>query len=64
MVCNEYVQIILNVCPWFAGRVDRESRREWSRLGSFCSACVTVNEALTDREHAEYLQPDKNNVDR
>lgn len=33
---------------------------------SFCSASATVNEALTDtdREHAEFLQPDKNNRDR
>lgn len=70
-LCSYYIWIILKVyVAWGKG-----GQRSWwgvvwgeaapaSWVGS-CSACTVVKEVLTDTglEQAEYLQPDRNNVD-
>lgn len=68
---NYYIWIIFKVYRKLGGRVDRETAGGvvWGRgstsMGGFLLSLCSGEEVLTDTglEQAEYLQPDRNNVD-
>lgn len=68
---NCYIWVIFKVCRKLGGRVDRETGGGvvWgggsTSMGGFLLCLCSGEEVLTDTglEQAEYLQPDRNNMD-